>query len=294
MASIFEDIKRQLLYSRDTLMRFILVNIIVFLVIKIISVIIFLFSLSYPLDDLIVHYLAVPAYLPALLYRPWTIITYMFLHEQLFHILFNMLVLYWFGQILIEYLGSKKFIYTYFLGGIAGAVLYIIFFNIFPAFGTTLPGAQALGASASIMAIVFATATLLPDYSVRLLFFGDIKLKYIAIFYLVIDIIGIGSINSGGHIAHLGGALFGFTMIRQLRKGNDWANSMDRQIQKIRSLFKRKSKIRVDYINANKRTSAKTKPDQAVIDNILDKISKSGYESLSKEEKEILFKASKN
>jgi membrane associated rhomboid family serine protease len=204
-----------------------------------------------------------------------------------------MLALYWFGQILAEYLGEKKLLYTYLYGGIAGAVLYILFFNLFPVFSAALPVSEAMGASAAVMAIVFATATLLPDYSLRLLFFGNVSLKYIAFIYLLIDILSIGSFNSGGHIAHIGGAIFGFILIKQLRKGNDWIKSTDKYVQKIFSLFRKKNKLRVSYINKDAKKNDAT-ADQKTVDAILDKISKNGYDNLSKQEKEILFKASKD
>jgi membrane associated rhomboid family serine protease len=295
MTSVFSDLRRTLQYPGNSLMKFIIVNVAVFVLIKLVWVVGLLFQLSLPLDQWVLKQLAVPASLHSLLYKPWTLFTYMFLHEGVFHILFNMLVLYWFGQILTEYLGNKKFVYTYILGGISGAVFYIVCFNLFPLFTSTVEYSQALGASGAVMAIVFATATLLPDYSVMLFIIGSVRLKYIALFYLIFDLIGIGSINSGGHLAHLGGALFGFIMVSQLRKGNDFINGIDRQVQKLRSLFIRKPKLRVAH-KANTTTQKPRKPhsetDQAVIDAILDKISKSGYESLSKEEKQILFKAS--
>ncbi len=293
MSGIFEDLKHILRENRNPVMKFIIVNITVFVLIALLYVIVLLFQIPFSLNKSLVNVLAVPASLQSLLIRPWSLFTYMFVHEGVFHILFNMLVLFWFGNILTEYLGPRKFIYTYFLGGLSGAMLYILFFNIFPVFKNAVLHSQAIGASAAVMATVFASATLLPDYSIRLAIFGTIRLKYIALFYLIIDLIGIGSLNSGGHIAHLGGALFGFILIKQLRSGNDWIEKISKPIDRIRNLFYKKSKIKVVHKTSGQSKQSTRKAKQSEIDTILDKISRSGYDSLNKTEKEILFKASK-
>src|ERR1051325_6395661 len=178
MANSFIHDIRHRLWEGSTLQKLLVVNIAVFVLINAAKVImqLFMFSMSNYFD--ITDWLAVPASLPTLITRPWTVITYMFLHEEVFHILFNMLWLYWMGQIFQEYLGNKKLFSTYILGGISGALLYIIAFNVFPFFSNAVQSAYALGASASVLAITVAAATLLPDYPINLLFLGRIPLKF--------------------------------------------------------------------------------------------------------------------
>lgn len=288
--SFTQEIKDFFLKPGSSLNLFIGINIAVYLFFMVLNIITFLFQ-SQAWDDQIIHFLAVPAALDSLLFRPWSLITYAFLHQGFFHLLFNMLWLFWFGQVFEEYLGAKKFAWVYLLGAFAGAILYITFFNIFPAFKDAVSGSYAIGASAGVMAIVVATATLLPDYTFSLLFIGPIRIKFIAAFYIILDMAGIASSNSGGHIAHLGGALFGFIFIKQLRNGNDFSAPFDRVFTKIKSLFNRSEKLKVSHKNTS--INAKRNANQEKIDAILDKISATGYDSLSKEEKETLFKASK-
>ena len=285
----------------SALTRLIIVNLLVFASIKIIMVFFFLFNINGEAINELIRWFAVPASLKVLLFRPWTLITYMFLHENLWHIFFNMLWLYWFGKIFSEYLGNKKLLSTYVLGGISGAVLYILAFNVFPVFGEILPYSFALGASASVLAIVVAISTFIPNYTLHLMFIGPVKIKYIAVFSVILDILSIEGGNPGGHIAHLGGALFGYFYIKQLQKGKDWATGFYKVFNTITSIFNT-SKSRMNVVHARKGRSKRYKPDedyniqkasnQQRMDEILDKISKSGYESLTKEEKEILFKLS--
>jgi membrane associated rhomboid family serine protease len=231
------------------------------------------------------EYLNLPAYLPRLLDHFWTPVTYMFMHAGFFHILFNMLWLYWMGQIFEEYLGNKRTIGLYILGGLTGALFFVLAYNFLPAFSGVVAGSTVVGASASVMAIIIATATLLPDYSISLMFIGPVKLKWIAIFYVLIDFLSIAGPNAGGEIAHLGGALFGFIYIKQLQRGHDWIGA-------INKIFKPQSKMKVAAKNSERNSSSK--PRQEEIDRILDKISQAGYDSLNKQEKEILFRASKD
>src|SRR5688572_24707877 len=219
----------------------------------------------------------------------------MFYHENLFHILFNMLWLFWMGKIFTEYLGNKKLFSTYILGGICGAILYIIAYNFFPLFSHSVNFSFALGASAGVLAITIATATLLPDYKIGILFLGPVALKYIALISVFLDLISVSGSNAGGHIAHLGGAIFGFIYIRQLKKGRDLAKGFNRVIDKLASLLSRRSRMKVHYgrTKHDEDFVSDKKAKQEKTDEILDKISKSGYGSLTKEEKEFLFKTSK-
>lgn len=293
--SILEEIKKSF-QSGSSLIKLIYINLAVFLAVKIIGVIFFL--LNIPPTFSIVNWLAVPADIQNLIFKPWTVISYMFLHQGFLHILFNLLILYWFGIIFLQYFDDKKLLSLYLLGGLSGAALYIIFFNVFPAFQVYISQSLMLGASASVMAIVMATAVNAPNYTVNLMFIGPVKLKYIATFYVVLDILSIASDNSGGHIAHLGGALFGYLYISQMKKGKNIARGFDRFMDKLFSLFKPRPKVKVTYkrpmsdlgrdIEYNKSKAEKQKE----VDKILDKIAKSGYDSLSKKEKETLFKNS--
>lgn len=280
--SIINELKFKLLHSGSRMYQFIGINIAVFLVINLLAVFQFLFTGSDSMADKLVLQLSLPAYLPELPYKFWTVLTYMFSHRSLFHILFNLLWLFWMGRIFEDFLNKRQFTFTYLAGGIAGALFYILAYNLFPVFSASLPLSYLIGASASVMAIVIATATLLPDYSINLLFFGAVRLKYLAIVFVLLDLIFLAGENPGGSFAHLGGAALGYIYILQLRKGNDWSK-----------LFHRKPRLRPIRNDAaiNRRT-ANELPDQDIIDEILDKISKSGYDSLTKAEKEQLFRAS--
>ena len=275
----------------STLIKLIYINVAVFLFIKVMQVLAFLFGFA-GITDFLLQWLAVPADLTRLLTRPWTLFTYMFLHEGFLHILFNLLWLYVFGRIFLMYLSEKRLVSVYLVGGLSGSVLYILAFNIFPAFQQAVPVAIALGASASVMAIVIAISVYVPNFSINLLLIGPVKLKYIAIFAILLDVLSIPSSNSGGHIAHLGGALFGYLYIAQLRRGRNITRSFDRVMDRVFAIFKPRPKFRVTHkrpgtdIDYNKWKAQR----QQRIDEILEKISQNGYESLTKEEKEILFK----
>jgi len=275
----------------SNLIKLVYINAAVFLFIKIFQVLAFLFGFS-GVTEVALQWLAVPADLGTLITRPWTLFTYMFLHEGFLHILFNLLWLYVFGRIFLMYLSQKRLVSVYLVGGLSGAVLYILAFNIFPAFQQMVPLSIALGASASVMAIVLAISVYVPNFSINLLLIGNVKLKYIAIFVVVLDILSIPSSNSGGHIAHLGGALFGYLYIAQLRKGRNITRSFDRVMDNLFAMFKPRPKFRVTHkrpMNDVEYNKWKVR-HQEQIDHILEKIAKNGYESLTKEEKEILFK----
>ncbi len=295
MASQFSGNIRNTLRTSDTLQRLLIANIFVFLFFAILRAVTHLFMTS--MDDFFIpsHWLAVPASLQTLITRPWTIITYMFYHEEVMHILFNMLWLFWMGKILQEYLGSKKLFSTYILGGISGAILYILAYNIFPLFSSAVPFSSALGASAGVLAITVAAATLLPEYRVSIFLIGPVALKYIALVTVLLDLISVSGSNAGGHIAHLGGALFGFVYIRQLKQGRDLAIWFNNLVDRIAAMFSIGNKMKVSYkrtVRDDEFVSNK-KAKQKRTDEILDKISKSGYGSLTNEEKEFLFKSSK-
>jgi len=291
--SILDEIKTSF-KSGNALVKLIYINIAVFLAVKLIGVLVTILQVNYKLAP--VYWLAVTADLSSLIYKPWTLFTYMFVHEDFLHIIFNLLWFFWFGQIFLRYFNEKKLISLYILGGLSGALLYILAFNAFSIYNPSIP---MIGASGSVIAIVVAISFYIPDHTINLMFIGPVKLKYIAIGSIVLDLLSITSGNAGGHIAHLGGALFGYIYIMQMKKGKNITKGFDRFMDKIFSLFKPRPKVKVSYrkpindldrdIEYNKTKAA----NQKDIDKILDKIAKSGYDSLSKKEKETLFKNSK-
>jgi membrane associated rhomboid family serine protease len=256
----------------------------------------FNFYLSFP-SNLLSSFDASGAIHPGIIARPWTIITYMFVHDLngIWHLLFNMLWLYWFGQIFLQFLSQKKLLSVYLLGGFAGAVLYTLVYNIFPAFELERFGSNMVGASAAIMAVVIAIAAIAPNYSIQIIFFGPVKLKYIALITIVIDLISIQYSNAGGHIAHIGGELFGYLYAKNHLKGRDLTSGFSKIIDAILNLFTPRKRMKVTYKTpTNDFEYNKTKVEQQKeVDRILDKIAKGGYNSLSKEEKDFLFKSSR-
>ena len=291
MSSIIEDIKKNF-SSGNALTKLIYINVGVFLLVQLLYVFSFLFSL--PLLA-IIDYFSLPANTLILTKKPWSIITYMFLHKGFMHLLFNILWLYFGGQIFLSFFDNKKLTSTYVLGGISGAVLFIISFNIFPVFENALPNAMALGASASVLAIIMAITTKSPNYIIRLFLIGNVKLKHIAFFSIALDILSIPQGNAGGHIAHLGGAFFGYLYVKQLNSGNDMASGFNKIMDYLTSILRITPKLKKTYSRKKSDQDFKKEKvqEQAKIDKILDKIAKSGYEGLTKQEKDILFKASK-
>jgi len=289
---IWDDIKKTF-RNGSNLTRLIYINIAVFILITIVAIISFLLN-NPEVSGKALNLFSVPSSFKVLLVRPWTIITYMFVHKDIWHILFNMLWLYWFGRIFLEYLDQRKLVAVYLLGGISGAFVYILSFNIFPAFTGVVGESVAIGASASVMAIVIAIAAYVPDYTVHLFLFGRIKIKYMALAIFVLTSIMDFSVNSGGKLAHIGGAFFGYFYTINLRQGRDIGKGFNRVIDFFVTLFKPRKKLKVTHKKtATEYEYNKIKTEhQTRINSILDKISKGGYDSLTKEEKETLFKES--
>lgn len=279
--SVFSELYYKVFLSGNPLFLFIGINVLIFLVINLFTAGGYLFAGHTAGADWLTRQLSMPASLAELPFQFWTIITYMFTQREFFHLLFNLLWLYWMGIIFLDFLNKRQFIFSYFAGGLMGALLYLLAYNILPVFNQAVQNSFLLGSSASVMAIVVATATLVPDFTIRLLFFGAVRLKYLALAYFILDIISVSGGNPGGSIAHIGGALMGFIFIKRLQKGRDMSN-----------ILKKSSKLKV-VKNTNSKPANSGSADQDTIDRILDKISRSGYESLSKTEKEQLFKASK-
>ena len=230
--------------------------------------------------------------------QPWSIITYAFLHGNFRHLFWNMFLLYWFGSIVLNLFTTKRFLTIYLLGAISGGLLYVAAYNIFPVFSEI--HTNLLGASAAVLAIVIFIATYTPNTEVKLFMFR-IKLWQIGLAMVLLDLIQLPtSGNAGGLIAHMGGALFGYLYATQLTKGNDIGSWFENLMDSLVNLFKPKHKKPFKKVHRTKqqkftRTSKKPSNDyQKKIDVILDKIGKSGYDSLTKAEKDFLFKAGKN
>ena len=294
MSSFIDDIKNAFKKKGNSLNQIIFLNIILFLTILVSNVVLTL-ALHKEVYHFLLSWLELPSNLSVFITRPWTLFTYFLLHEDPFHILFNLLVMYWFGQIIGDMIGSKRITALYVMGGVAGGLLYLLVYNLLPYFSSQVSSSVLLGASAGVYAIVTAAATLVPDYTMFLLFFGQVRIKYIALFYLIVSVAQTTSTNAGGNIAHLGGALIGFLFIKQLKRGNDIGKPVNSILGYIENLFTREKKMKVSFKNPNKtRTKTSGAPTQEEIDQILDKISQNGYESLNKEEKQKLFQASQN
>jgi membrane associated rhomboid family serine protease len=295
---VIEDIKQKI-RNGNPVTRLIIINVAVFLILSILHILLFITGGATFFDSLfnfIKNNISLPLSIQGFLYKPWTIITYMFTHIELFHIFWNMVTLFWFGQILSNYSSEKKIIPLYLLGGFTGALITILLFSIFPLF-EPYRNMPMVGASAGVTAIIIAAATLVPNFQMNMLLVGPVKLIYVALFVLFIDVLNVASYsNIGGNIAHLGGALMGYIFIVQYKKGKDWSIGINRVLDWLGGILKifKRNKLKVvhrrsvsdEEYNYNKKAS------QQQVDAILDKISKSGYESLSKSEREILFKAS--
>ncbi len=291
--NIIDEIKES--FQKGTILhKLIYLNLGLFLTVQIVRIILVL-SDSNDLFGEFLNYLAVPANLDVLARRPWTLVTYMFLHADFIHILFNLLWLYWFGTVFIQELGLRKLLSTYLLGGLAGGILYVIFYNIFPAFSQVKGSSVALGASASVMAIVAATATYQPNRRMHLVLIGSIKIVYIALAMFIFTSMVDFSVNTGGKIAHIGGAFMGFLIAYYYKQGKDITRGFESLMDRIATWFKPgKQKMTVTHKRSSNdiEYNSQRVEEQKEIDLILEKISKAGYDSLSAKEKELLFKMS--
>ncbi|MDR1527216.1 MAG: rhomboid family intramembrane serine protease [Dysgonamonadaceae bacterium] len=294
MATIFSDIGN-FLRRQSVLSSLLIINVLVFLLIQLVSLFFFLFKLS---PDPFFEFFQLPASPVQLLHRPWTVFTYMFTHFDVWHIVFNLLCLYWFGQIFLRFFGPKQLGGLYVLGGIVGGLFFILSYNIFPYFLESVNTSSLIGASASAMAIIFAAAFYRKDLKINIILLGNVKLLYIALLFLVIDLLSIEHDNPGGHIAHIGGAWMGIGFAQAAIKGRDLTEGINSIIDRMANWFAKKPRKttrqqvyrrpETDY-EYNKRKH----DEQVEIDRILDKIKRSGYNSLSKNEKKKLFDASK-
>ena len=282
---------RQRFDTGSVLVKLLYLNIGLFIVIRLVSVVLMLFNWG---DFPFLQYLQVPSSPWLLLQRPWTLLTYMFTHFDFLHILFNMLWLYWFGGLFQTFFSERQLGGLYVLGGIAGAALFLLAYNLFPYFQNVAAYSYLMGASASVMAIVFAVSFYRKDFEIGLFLIGRVKLIYLAWFTLAIDLLAVTSENAGGHIAHIGGALLGIWFASRIQKGSDLTAPMNRLIDWFVNLGKRKPKMRVTYKRpeTDYDYNARKHQEAADLDAILDKLKRSGYTSLSAEEKKKLFDAS--
>ena len=239
----------------------------------------------------IIDYFQVSPSLYELIYKPWSLITYGFFHADLWHLIGNMIILYFAGRVVLDLFGKEKFIKIFIIGLLCGSCTYLISYNIFPVFQGLKP--PMIGASAGAIAVFVFLTSHMPSYTFRLIIF-DVKIVYIALLIIIMDLIQIPVSNAGGHLAHLGGAAWGFYYNNQLKKGNDLGKWVINLLNYLKRFLKKKSKVRKVYKRDNFRKPSKEAVDQQKIDLILDKISKSGYDSLTKGEKETLFKAGEN
>tara|TARA_B100000674_G_scaffold310400_1_gene257885 strand:- start:1142 stop:2002 length:861 start_codon:yes stop_codon:yes gene_type:complete len=280
---IIEDIKKAWNKRDNGLVKIILINIIVFVSINFVQVILTISGLS-SFFTLFINKLMLPASLGTFILQPWSIITYFFLHMSFMHILWNMLFLYWFGKIIYDNIGNNALISLYVLGGIIGGLFYMAIYNIIPYYGDRVSESLMLGASAGVFSVVVGSATLMPNYTFHLLLIGPVRIKYIALFYVLLSFFDVAGTNAGGEIAHLGGAFIGYIFIRQLQNGINIGEG----IINFLNLFNEKKKEKKKKFQ---KESDETTQDE--VDKILDKISESGYSSLTSKEKERLFNASK-
>ena len=294
-------------WDGSIMQQLIVINVAVFLLVNIVSIL----ALWFNIDWLLIYYpdgsftskltfwLSASSSFIETLKHPWSPITYMFLHYDLWHLIFNMIMLFFAGQYFVRFLGPKRLLSIYIFGGLSGLGLYMFVYSLVPYFYVE-GGVPIMGASASVMAIFIAIAAYQPSTPITLPFIGSVKLKYIAIFYLVLDFANIRSgVNAGGHIAHLGGAIYGFSAIYLLKKGKDIFYDLSPLLNAFKSLFSSNKGLKVKYKSKEKYSRSKAhsdyeynstkKQNQEKVDEILDKISKSGYDSLSKEEKDFLF-----
>ncbi|MFT3740794.1 MAG: rhomboid family intramembrane serine protease [Breznakibacter sp.] len=294
--SILNEIKHSY-RNGSVLTKLIYINLTVFLLIRLLPFVLWLFRVVEDPQQgtVLLRYVSVPSSPAELLVKPWTLFTYMFVHYDFLHVLFNMLCLFWFGRLFLDFMRPSQLLGVYIYGGLGGAIVYLLSFNLVPVFISFAPSSILLGASASALAILFAVAAHSPNHRIYLIFIGPARLKYIALVYLLVDLVGMTTLeNTGGHLAHLGGALVGYLYVASLRKGSDWARIFESFRGGKFNFFKKRAKMTVTHKRplTDMEYNAHKMRRQQEIDRILEKIKRSGYDSLTSEEKKVLFEAS--
>lgn len=283
----------------SVLTRLIYINIGVFLFIRLVQLFLVLSGHTPKAIDILVNFFAVPSALEMLLIRFWTPITYMFTHYDFFHLLFNILFLYWFGKLFMSLITPRLLLRVYILGGLTGALFYYLGLNFVPAFNAHVGYNEMIGASGSVMAILFSTAVFQPNFSVLFMFIGQVRLKYVALVAFIIDLlVSLPQLtNTGGILAHLGGSAFGVVFGLLLLNGKIQTNTLSiTPTSSWKPFWQKKSKLNVSHKRAltDMEYNAIKVRRQKEVDRILEKIKNSGYESLSESEKKTLFEASKD
>ena len=272
--------------------KLILINVVCFVLPMLIKTVLFLFNIS---STNFINWFELSASWIDLPTKPWSIITYSFLHSGFFHLFWNMYLLFFSSKLFLNLFPSNTFFNVYFLGVVVGGITFILSYTFFPVFQNSSP--VMIGASAGVMAVFIFMSTYSPDLEIRLILF-NVKLRYLGIAFLLLDIVQIPYGNAGGHLAHLGGAILGFYYVKQLKNGKDIGKPFKNFIDKIINIFLRKPKMRTVYTREKSQKINKKVSDagekQKRIDRILDKISISGYESLTQAEKDFLFKVGKS
>ena len=296
---MFENLYKKYRGS-DVVGKFIFVNVALYVLLLFIGVFSVLFNAGSLSAD-VLSFVELPASLGELALRPWTVFTYMFIHAGLWHILWNMFALYFFGKILLNFYSVRHFVGIYILGGLFGALFFVLAYNLFPYFGPYLPFSRLVGASAAVLAIVVAAAVRSPQYRINLMFVGSVKLSTFALVVVAMSFLMLSGENAGGNFAHLGGAFAGWLVADLLNKGKDLTQVVNGPIDWVSSLIvrlrtPRKKKTKFTYTrggrSADYEYNARKKADEAEVDRILEKVKKGGYASLSEEEKRRLFEAS--
>jgi membrane associated rhomboid family serine protease len=284
MKDLFSSFKQNFTKQDNGLIQLILINVVVFVFMGIVYVISTMSGNEAWFNFLNLN-ISLPSNFNTFITKPWTLISYFFAHSMSpFHILFNMLFLFWFGKLIHEYIGNRRLINIYLLGGIVGGIVYLLLYNFVPYFEGMKNGSILIGASGAVYAVATAAATLLPHYSFHLIFLGPVRIAFIVAFFIFVSFLSSVGANAGGNLCHLGGALLGFIYIKQLQSGRDLGKPINWIAKFIRN---RRSNLKVSYRQKENPTIS-----EKDIDAILDKINRTGYASLTKDEKEKLYKAS--
>ncbi|CAI8304537.1 rhomboid family intramembrane serine protease [Flavobacteriaceae bacterium] len=287
----FQDQLRYRLQQLNEAEKLILINVICFVLPLFLKTLFYLFNIP---SNVMIGWFELSAEWSDLLFKPWTIFTYSFMHSGFFHLFWNMYLLYFASRLFLNLFSPRTFFNVYFLGVLLGGLTFMLSYSVFPAFQYASP--IMVGASAGVMAVLIFMATYSPDLEVRIIFF-NVKLRYLGIAFVLLDVIQIPYGNAGGHLAHLGGAALGYLYVKRLDQGVDIGLPFENFTNRVLNLFKKQSKLKTVHkrkASSNSKKKVTTQEvDQSKIDSILDKISKSGYDSLTQKEKDFLFQAGK-